>query len=593
METKADVIFEVSFEVCNKVGGIYAVLKSKAARMMEHYKENYFLIGPYFKERAALETMKQTPPAFMKEAFSELEKEGIKCFYGKWLIPSKPNVILIDYSQIMGNSNKLKEKLWQDYKIDSWTAGYDFDEPVVWSTAAGMLIEKLAGKMKNKKIVCQFHEWLSGAGMLYLKGKVPTVFTTHATMLGRTIAGSGEDLYSEVNSGKPIDPKRSYKYGMQAKHLTEKACAESCNVFTTVSEITGKEAEYILGKKPDVLLPNGLDSSKFPTMEELALSHRKYRKKIKDFLNAYFGPYYDANLWDCMLFFTSGRYEIRNKGYDVFIDALGELNNRMKKENTKKNVFAFFFIPRVNSGPNIDLLESMKLYEDMEDEIKDEMPWIEEKITESMVKGKMPTTKSIFKREFLEELKRKSIAFKKKGNPPMSAFNIDSNDPIVKAFEKSGLTNKKSDKVKVIFYPSYLSTTDKLLSLNYEQAVQGTHLGVFPSYYEPWGYTPLDAAENGVLSITSDLSGFGKFIKPYLKGKEGIMILERENKSYEKIVNDLAEMLWKVTTMKRSDRIPKKAEAKDLAALSDWKIMVKNYVEAHNLALEKFCKVKT
>ena len=588
---KADFLFEVSFEVCNKVGGIYAVLKSKAARMTEQYKENYFAIGPWFKEKAVLETMKQKPPVYMKNVFSELEKMGIKCFYGKWLIPSKPNVILIDYSETMKKGNDIKEELWKKYKVDSWNAGYDFDEPVAWSTAVGILLEKLAPKLPSKNVVCQFHEWMSGTGMLHLKGKVATVFTTHATMLGRTIAGSGEDLYAEVNSGKPLDPKRSYKYGMQAKHLLEKACAESCDVFTTVSEITGKEAEYILGKKPDIILPNGLDTSKFPTMEEVAITHRKYRKKIKDFLNAYFSPYHETDLFDAMILFTSGRYEFRNKGYDVFIDALGKLDEKMREQNIRKNVFAFFFVPKFTSGASIELLESIRLYEDMEEEIKDELPFIEEKIIESIINGKMPKKTSIFKKEFLQELRKKMLAFKRKGNPPLCAFNTEcDHDPIIQRFVANGLLNSNRNKVKVIFYPDYLSSTDKLLSLNYEQAVQGTHLGVFPSYYEPWGYTPLDAAANGVLAITSDLAGFGIFIKPFLKDKEGIMVLEREGKNNEKIVKDLSEMLWKVVIMKRKDRIPKKAEAKYLAGLSDWKYLVKNYVEAHNMALEKLNK---
>ncbi|MFH1473444.1 MAG: hypothetical protein ABIE55_00985 [Candidatus Aenigmatarchaeota archaeon] len=591
MKPEADVMFEVAFEVCNKVGGIYAVLKTKAARMVEKYKEDYFAIGPYFKERAVLETMKHKPPAFLKQIFSELEKQGIKCFYGKWLIPGKPNVILIDYFDMMKQAGKIKENLWKDYKIDSWNASYDFDEPVVWSTAVGMLLEKLIPKLKDKKVVCQFHEWLSGAGMLYLKGKAPTVFTTHATVLGRSIAGSDEDLYAEINSGKPIEPKRAYKYGVQAKHLLEKACAENCDVFTTVSEITGKEAEYILGRKPDITLPNGLDSSKFPTMEEISIYHRKYRKKIKDFLNAYFGPYYETELFDCMIMFTSGRYEFRNKGYDLFIDALGLLNERMKKEGVRKNVFAFFFVARGNSGPNIDILENIRLFEDMQEELKDELPWIEEMIITSLVKGRMPKTGTIFRNEFLDELKRKVMAFKKRGDPPLSVFNINyEGDPIIDGFRRNSLLNKKTDKVKVIFYPSYLSSTDKLMGLNYEQAVQGTHLGVFPSYYEPWGYTPLDAAENGVLAITSDLAGFGIFIKPKLKKDSGLMVLERDGKSHEENVKNLSNMLWNVATMNRKERIPKKAEVKDLASLSDWKILVGKYVEAHNLALKKFKK---
>jgi len=255
METQTDILFEVAFEVCNKVGGIYAVLESKAARMVELYKGNYFAIGPYYPERAILETIKQKPPKYCEKIFSSLDKNGIKCHYVKWLVQGKPNVILVEFDNLLENVNNIKTELWKKYKIDSWETKFDFEEPIAWSTAVGMLIERLIPCFENKNIVAHFHEWLSGAALLYLKDKIPTVFTTHATMLGRTIAGWGEDLYKEVNdaiyNNVSLDPKRPYKYGIQAKHQMEKACAENCTVFTTTSEITAKEASYILGKRPE------------------------------------------------------------------------------------------------------------------------------------------------------------------------------------------------------------------------------------------------------------------------------------------------------------------------------------------------------
>lgn len=594
MEAKADVMFEVSFEVCNKVGGIYAVLESKAARMVEIYKNNYFAIGPYYPEKAITESIKQNPPECFVKAFDALEKEGIKCHFGKWFVQGRPNVILVEFSSVLKQVNNIKTKLWEKYSIDSLGTGFDFDEPVAWSTAVGMVIEKLLPCFEGKKVVTQFHEWLSGGALLYLKDKVPTVFMTHATMLGRTIAGTGEDLYKEIDeafkNNVSIDPKRPYKYGVQAKHLMEKACALNANVFATTSEITSREALYILGKKPDIILPNGLDIERFPTMEEFALLHRKYREKIKSFLSAYFNPYYKADLWDSMIFFTSGRYEMRNKGYDVFIDALGKLNERMKKENIKNTIFAFFFVPRGDARENIELMESIKLYDDMREFVKDEMPWIEEMTLNLLATGSMPKMKPIFRDEFLEECKRKITAFKKKGNPPLSTSIVDENDLIISSFKKNKLFNKADDKVKVIFYPYYLSSTDKLLGLNYDEVVQGSHLGVFPSYYEPWGYTPLECAANGVLSITSDLAGFGIFIKQNSEQNKnpGIMVLERDGKTYEQIVENLYEMLWSVAAMNRNERIPKKSQAKDMASLADWKILINNYIQSHNMALENF-----
>ncbi len=596
MKTQANVLFEVAFEVCNKVGGIYAVIESKAARMVELYKNNYFAVGPYYPERAILETIKQKPPKFCEKVFSSLNKNGIKCHYGKWIVEGKPNVILVEFNDLLEKVNNIKTELWKKYKVDSWGTKFDFEEPVAWSTAAGMLIEKLFPCFENKNVVAHFHEWLSGAALLYLKDKVPTVFTTHATMLGRTIAGWGEDLYKEVNdaiyTNTPLDPKRPHKYGVQAKHQMEKACAENCTIFSTTSEITSKEAIYILGKIPDIILPNGLDIERFPTMEEFALLHRKYREKIKHFLSAYFNPYYETDLWDAMVFFTSGRYEFRNKGYDVLIEALGKLNERMKKEKIKKNIFVFFYVPRGDIKDNIEIMESTQLYDDMRETVDDELPWIEEMILDSLAKGKMPKMRVILKKEFLEECKRKIAAFKRKGNPPFSAYIVDEDDLIVNAFKENRLLNRIDDKVKVIFYPSYLSTTDRLLGLNYEQAVQGSHLGVFPSYYEPWGYTPLECAANGVLSITSDFAGFGIFIKQNSDQSKnpGIGVLERDSKSREEVIEKLYEMLWNIVIMSRKERIPKKAQAKDLASLADWKILIKNYVQAHNMALERFKK---
>ncbi|MEM5778263.1 MAG: glycogen/starch synthase [Candidatus Aenigmatarchaeota archaeon] len=597
MEPRAEVLFEVSFEVCNKVGGIYAVLESKAKKMVELYKENYFLVGPYYPEKAITEYLKQNPPKFCEKIFLDLKEIGINCHFGKWLVQGKPNVILVEFNEILKNINHIKWELWRDYKIDSLGSGFDFDEPVAWATASGIVIEKLLSSFKDKKIIGHFHEWLSGAALLYLHKKIPTVFTTHATMLGRTIAGWGEDLYKEVNEGLKkgitIDPKRPYKYGVQAKHLMEKACVENATTFSTVSEITAKEATYILGRKPDIILPNGLDIERFPTMEEFALLHRKYKEKMKHFFNAYFNPYYETDMWDAMIFFTSGRYEFRNKGYDVLIEALGKLNERMKKEGIKKNVFVLFYVPKDNIKENIELFESIKIYDDIKDKVIDELPWIQEMVLDAIIKGKQPKASTVFRKEFLQECKKKYYSFKKEGDPPFSAYIVDEDDLIVNSFKKNNLLNKKEDKVKVIFYPSYLSTTDRLLGLNYEQATQGSHLGIFPSYYEPWGYTPLECAANGVMTITTDLSGFGIFIQSQTNQKElpGIIVLERENKTHEEVVKRLYEILWTIVNMSRSERVPRKAQAKALASLADWKFLIKNYIQAYNMTLERFEKI--
>ena len=593
MEPKADVVFEISYEVCNKVGGIYALLSSKAARIVEVYGQNYYAVGPYYEPKAGLEFTDEKPPEFLRKIFGQLEKEGIKCYFGKWLIPGRPNTILVDYSGLMGMKKEIKTKLWEDYGIDSLDADSWFDDPVIWSTAVGMLLDEIRHAMakEKKKMVCHFHEWLCGGALLHVCKKVPTVFTTHATVLGRSVAGCGEDIHEEIREGlkrkRTVEERREYKYNVQAKHQMEKACARYSTVFTAVSETLADEAQYILGRRPDMVLPNGLDISKFPTMEEFAVLHRKYRSKIKDFLNAYFAPYYPITLWDCMIFFISGRYEFRNKGIDIFINALGKLNTELKKRKFKRNVFAFFLIPAGIRGENVGLLENVALHKDLKWLVQEEMPTVEEQIVNETVNTGAPENVR-FRKEFVEECRRKMGNFKKKGTPPLCAFDLtdEKNDQIINALKENSLTNQGEDKVKVIFYPSYLSGSDRLLGLDLDQFVEGTHLGVFPSYYEAWGYTPQETAAHGVMSVTTDFAGFGNFIQKIDDKKHGIIVLKRAGKTNEEASRDLFRIMLDVLLMPREERINLKADAKELAAFADWKVLVENYVEAHNRAVK-------
>src|SRR3989338_6777562 len=261
--------------------------------MVDVYGDNYFMIGPYFASKALAEFQEELPNEFCKAAFDELKKFGVMCHFGKWLIEGKPSVILIDFVNYKNRVNDIKHELWDWYKIDSLRAPPDYDDPVVWAYAVGILIERLSGCYDNKKIAAHFHEWLSGVGLLYLKKKkikIATIFTTHATVVGRTLASSNVDLYNVLNK---INPDHEvYKYNVEAKHLVEKNSAAFADAFTTVSEITGMEAEYLLKKKPDVLLPNGLDIGKFPTFEEAMIKHRLQRDRMREFMLYHFFPYY-------------------------------------------------------------------------------------------------------------------------------------------------------------------------------------------------------------------------------------------------------------------------------------------------------------
>jgi len=595
-KSKNILLFEVSWEVCNKVGGINTVIKSKVSHLIKHYKGDYFLIGPYLSEKAVKEFQERIPPEELQGIFDKLKTDGIICHYGEWLIPEKPKTILVDYKNYINKKNEIKAQLWESFKIDSLnTEFHDFDEPIIWGDAVGKLLEeisRISREYKNRKnIVAQFHEWLSCGALLYIKRngiKIGTVFTTHATVLGRTLAGNNVDLYRIISE---IDPeKEAYKWKIQSKHQVERVSAHESDVFTTVSEITAIQADHFLGRWPDVLLFNGLDMEKYPCFEEVSIKHRLYREKIKSFLQYYFFPYYPFDLDNTLIYFISGRYEFHNKGIDIFIKALSRLNRRLKEEKSKKTIVAFFWVPRDVIRIKPELVQSRAYYEDIEESIDDNLKDIQGRIIRALISKKSFTETDLFSKEFLFKTKKKVLRFLRKGTPPLCTHDLfnEEDDPILKGFKESNLLNKKGDRVKVVFYPIYLTGADNLLDLDYNESIIGTHLGVFPSYYEPWGYTPLETGALGVASITTDFSGFGRYISSDLGKKDlGIFVIKMFNKSEEEKIENLFEVLYRFSQLDREGRMENKIEARRLASLVDWDKLIGNYIKAHELAVKQ------
>ncbi len=594
MEKKADYFFELSWEVCNKVGGIYTVITSKVLPMQKFYNSNYYIIGPYFPGKIKHDDFKEIlPPDFLKNIFEKLHKIGIKCHYGIWTIEGKPNTILVDYSSFQYKLNDIKTQNWLLYKIDSLgTQFHDYDEPLLWSTCCGYLIEEIKSVLQNKKIAVQCHEWLAGGALLYLKSKklkVGTIFTTHATILGRTLAGNHVNLYEEMDKLNPDE--KAYEFGIQTKHLTEKACAANADAFTTVSEITGIEATHFLGKKPDILLPNGLDVQVFPTFDEASIKHKLLKSKIRKFLISYFFPFYHFDLDDTLFFFLAGRYEFHDKGIDVYIKALGKLNEELKKNKPEKTIVAFIWVPSGVKDIKKEILENEMYYDDIKESVQDIMDDIRDRIIYSIVAKKNMNEEALLGKSVLLEVERKLARFFKAGKPPLSTHNLynEDNDEIMVALRQNKLTNEPEDRVKVILYPIYLTGADQLLDLSYYEAITASHLGIFPSYYEPWGYTPMETGALGIASVTTDLSGFGRYIQKIQDNSKnpGIYVLERLNKSEDEIVSSLAKIMIDFSLSSKQDRIENKMRAKRLADTADWGLLADNYIMAHNLAVDR------
>ncbi|MCK5289765.1 MAG: glycogen/starch synthase, partial [Candidatus Aenigmarchaeota archaeon] len=455
----------------------------------------------------------------------------------------------------------------------------------------------------NSDIIAQFHEWMAGVALLYLKDKnidIATVFTVHATMLGRSIAGTGGDLEDMIMDGlarkKTVDKKVAYDYHVQAKHLTEIACAKNSDIFSTVSATTATEAEFILGKKPDIVLPNGLDMQKFPSMEKLSYQHKIEKDRMLSFISAYFEPYYNVTLKDPRIIFISGRYEYHNKGLDTFIDALGQLNERLKKEKHKQHTFVVIAIPSDIRGENLEVLENFSLYSELEDHVDEILPTLKWHIIRSLTHGEY-AHKVLLEHLDTSDIKkftRIAFAFKSRTgkNPPLCALQLnypEENDRILGRLKYNNLLNKEEDIVKVIFYPAYLSSADRLLSMDYNSMLVASSLAVFPSYYEPWGYTPVESAAHGCISVTTDLAGFGQYMMHNMDEEKdkGIRILRRSGRKYSEIVSDLTDIMHEVTTMSEHEISIEKHNAKQLSMLTGWDRLAVEYLKAHKMALAR------
>jgi glycogen(starch) synthase len=335
-------------------------------------------------------------------------------------------------------------------------------------------------------------------------------------------------------------------------------------------------------------VPNGLNLDKFYVMEELSNLHVQYRSKIRKFIMDYFAPYYHLNVEETIFYFISGRYEFRNKGLDIFIDALGELNKKLKETNSQKTVVAFIWVPSENRGKNIELLKHMALYERLEDEIEEEVKKIKNRLYYNISKGQPPTSENLLDEEFLYNTKKMLFELKHEKNdlPPVCALEIGEENSITRTVQKNKLFNKESDKVKVIYYPTYLSQTDGLIGLDYYQAAIGCHLGAFPSYYEPWGYTPLETMALALPTITSDLSGFGQYLeKNVLGGKEekSVKVVKRMNTDYDTAKKELTDYMFEIYSMNKRERVDAKISAKKISYLFDWTKLIEEYEKAYCL----------
>ncbi len=579
-------IFEISWEVANKIGGIYTVLATKAKYLKEVYGKNYFVVGPYLSGKSHNDFRFLSPPIEFENVINNLKNNGITVYFGEWLIEGSPYGFLIDFQKFLNEINLIKYDLWQNFGIDSLRTGQDYNEPIAWSKAVSEFLKELIKIENFQNSIFHFHEWLSGAGILFIKDlKQKKIFTTHATVLGRALSSAGVNFWEEITTIDPL--KKAYDFGIEAKYLVEKNSAKFSDIFTTISNITALEAEIFLKRKADAILPNGIDLSKFPTFEEISSAHRRNKEVILKFILYFFTPYYQKHCptRNSLIFFLSGRKEIKNKGFDVAIYALGKLNKILQEKNLDLNIFTFIFVPDNFIDINHTFMENLITYRGLEDYLEEISHEINSRLLHTLIHQRKIDPEKLFKKEELLEIQRILSKIKRETQIPYSTHILPENNELITLFKKAELMNNEKDKVKVILYPIYLSSTDGFLNLDYYSAINGCHLGIFPSLYEPWGYTPLETLSTGVMAITTDLTGFASYIKEKnLLNKEtpGLFILPRKNKSDDEAIDELVSVLFKIATMSRAERIQNKYEARRLASYFDWRNLIKNYLQLYN-----------
>ncbi|MFC3812335.1 glycogen synthase [Lacihabitans lacunae] len=589
------ILFECAWEVCNQVGGIYTVIRSKVPAMVEEWGENYCLIGPYFPQTAAIEFERQDDDnSIFSETAKILRDEGFDVYYGRWLVTGRPRIILIDFHKHLEKIDSIKYELWENHNISTINC-----EDLVNSVLAfGDLIKKyltlFAEKNSRKyEIVAHFHEWMASSGLpdLRLKGvNIGTVFTTHATMLGRYIAGNVNDFYEQLPYYNW--EKEAREYGIEAQAGIERQSAQRCHVLTTVSDVTAKECEVFFGRVCDLILPNGLNITRFAATHEFQNLHLKYKQKINQFVMGHFFQSYSWDLDNTLYFFTSGRYEFKNKGYDLTLEALKRLNFKIVQAGIDTTVVMFMITRNPVYSIDPQVLQSRAVME----EIRQTVESIEKEIGEHLFyasasndDAKLPDLNQFVEEYWRLRLRRTIQTWKTKTLPRTVTHLLQKPDEITEFFENSNMKNHQQDRVKFVYHPDFISPTNPLFGLEYSQFVRGCHLGVFPSYYEPWGYTPLECVVRGIPTVTSDLSGFGDFMMQLMHDYEnvGVYVVNRKEKTFNEAAEQLADILFKFVTMSRRDRIRQRNRVENISDVFDWTNLRSYYDTAHDLALKK------
>jgi glycogen(starch) synthase len=600
---------EIAWEVCNQIGGIYQVMRSKAPLMVHRWREQYCMIGPYLETKVPLEFEPTRATGWLSRLIDALEQDGLRVHHGHWLIQGRPHVLLLEYQRLSSQLPELRRLLKAELEIEAPTDEVVVDNALLFGEAVRRLIATAVGVLSlgeprgsgdtlgvqepvPTQMLAHFHEWQGAVALPFIRRaglRVGTLFTTHATQLGRYIASSEPDFYDRLDSID--DAAEALHYNVRAQHGIERACAHAAHVFTTVSQITAEECTSLLGRTPDLITPNGLTISRFNVGHDLQTFHADFKQRIHSFTMGYFFPHHRFDLDRTLYMFTSGRFEPHNKGFDLCLEAMARLNTQLKLARTGITVVFFVIASRPVRSIHPIALEKRGVL----NELRDVCENIVERVGDSLFQraaagGKLQLDNFID--DYWQLRYRRTQAALRMDTPPPIVTHIledDRTDPVLVQLRRLGLFNRADDAVKIVYHPEFITPVNPLWGIEYEQFVRGCHLGVFPSAYEPWGYTPLECMALGTPAISSDLAGFGRYVEEMLPDHDqwGVWVLPRRGRSFDDAADELARRTFEFCMLSRRERVSLRNEVEKRCWEFDWSRLGAAYHQAHDLALDR------
>ncbi|MDY5815759.1 glycogen/starch synthase [Porphyromonas somerae] len=535
--TLPTLIMETSWEVCNKVGGIYTVLSTRVATMIEkHGRESLLFIGPKLEtpQRDFIPSRKKSDLELADKLSAET---GIKVHLGSWDVVGKPRVALVAYQSLASQKDGLYYEMWQEYGIRGEIGYGDYDDSCLFSLAVAKVMKAYIMLFPSDYPLAIFNEWTTGMGLLALRKWAPqiyTLFITHATSVGRSIASNGKPLYSQLPNYN--GNQMAEELGVMCKHQVERSAAHVADVFATVSEVTALEAAQLIGREP-MVLPNGWEEGVIPSGYQLRKLREGGRKAICHLAETLYGTKLGG---EPFIVATSGRCEYRNKGLDVFIDALRRLHNM----DLSRDIVALILVPSWVKAPRPELQAA--LASDKATTLAMQMPYVTHELNDGL------------------------------GNQILAHLH--------------SLAENWGQNIYPIFIPDYLDGADEVLNITYYDLLPAVDLTVFASYYEPWGYTPLESVAFGVPTLTTDKAGFGMWaMETNTKNclRYGAKALEREDDGFESLAESIAQKIARFYSFPKEMVTQSKQRAKKLAQKASWSYFYAQYLEAYSEAINR------